>query len=113
MLINLGSIVYALLFVRREPDLSKLPIQLLEHSFIYSAIAYELGGVGVLPDSLWDDIGLELVSRRKECGVDFLMAVNLDILTMKSTNLAIDLESPLCHSARQTLRNLETIAGVL
>ena len=105
----LGALVYALLFVRRQPDLSKLPTSLLEHAFLYSAVAYEEGGIGCLPDHLWEAIGLEILTRKDECSIDFHMAVDWSVLTMKATNLAIDLESPMCKEARQCMQNLKAV----
>ena len=110
---NLGSLIYALLFVRRQPDLSKLPTALLEHAFLYSAVAYEEAGIGVLDDELWDTLGLELLTRKAGCSIDFHMAVNWSVLAMKSTNLALDLNSPICNDARQCMRNFETAMGVV
>lgn len=105
------SVLYGLLFVRRQPDLHKLPTNLLEEAFIYTSVAYELGGPGVLPDELYENLALELLSRKAQCSPDFHLAVNWDILTMKATNLALDLDSPLCKSAVQVMVNLSTILG--
>lgn len=104
------AVLYALLFVRRSP-LDKLPTNLLEEAFVYTSVAYELGGPGVLPDDLYEALSLEILLRKDKCSIDFHMAVNWDMLTMKATNLALDLNSPVCEDAKLVLRNLQTILG--
>jgi hypothetical protein len=105
-----GSVIYALLFVRKYP-LEKVPTRALEDAFLYSAVAYEHGGPMQLPDDLWDAIGLELLCRTQKCNIDFSMAINWDILRFKATNLAIDFKSPACIEAERDMRVIEGLLG--
>ena len=106
----LGTLLYALLWCKKT-DLERVPTGALEEAFIYSAVAYEHGEPMVLSDALWDAIGLELLCRKDRCSIDFNMAINWDILRMKSTNLAIDFNSPMCQDAERCRQLILELLG--
>lgn len=106
----LATTILALQFVR-SGQFDKLPTRILEDAFIFSSVAYEYGRPGVLPDDLYDALGLELLCRKDQCSIDFHMAVNWDILRFKATNLALDFNSTMWQEADRDSKALSVIVG--